>query len=153
MSQDVCPWNARLAKDLPEDSPYAPREVLAGENARTLAREMLGRTQTEFSAGFRGSPMKRAKLRGLKRNAAVVLGNTGTMDDVPALEQALGDPEPLVRAHAAWALGAIRGRGRGGPATARSPARTDVSAAPGGEARVRTTGIGRMPARVGVRVR
>jgi epoxyqueuosine reductase len=61
-------------------------------------------TQDQFSAAFRGSPMKRAKLLGLKRNAAVVLGNTGNVEDVPALRQALDDEEPLVREHAAWAL-------------------------------------------------
>jgi epoxyqueuosine reductase len=61
-------------------------------------------TPAEFSAAFKGSPMKRAKLRGLKRNAAVVLGNLREMEDVPALEQSLDDPEPLVREHAAWAL-------------------------------------------------
>jgi epoxyqueuosine reductase len=60
--------------------------------------------QDEFSRAFRGSPMKRAKLRVLKRNAAVVLGNVGTEEDVPVLQQALADPEPLVREHAAWAL-------------------------------------------------
>lgn len=48
--------------------------------------------------------MKRAKLRGLKRNAAVVLGNVGTAEDIPVLQRALEDPEPLVREHAAWAL-------------------------------------------------
>ena len=56
--------------------------------------------------------MKRAKLRGLKRNAAVVLGNIGTVDDVPALEHALADPEPLVREHAAWALARLTKPGR-----------------------------------------
>jgi epoxyqueuosine reductase len=61
-------------------------------------------TQEELSAAFKGSPMKRAKLRGLKRDAAVVLGNVGTDDDVDVLTRALGDPEPLVREHAAWAL-------------------------------------------------
>jgi epoxyqueuosine reductase len=48
--------------------------------------------------------MKRAKLRGLKRNAAVVLGNVDTTDDVEALERALDDPEAPVREHARWAL-------------------------------------------------
>lgn len=43
----------------------------------------------------------------MKRNAAVVLGNVGTVEDVPALQQALEDPEPLVREHAAWALLAL----------------------------------------------
>jgi epoxyqueuosine reductase len=48
--------------------------------------------------------MKRAKLRGLKRNAAVVLGNVGTADDADVLTRALDDEEPLVREHARWAL-------------------------------------------------
>ena len=64
-------------------------------------------SQEEFASSFRGSPMKRAKLRGLRCNAAVVLGNVGSADDVPALAAALSDPEPLVRSHAAWALGRI----------------------------------------------
>jgi epoxyqueuosine reductase len=79
--------------------------VLAEKDARTLARELLAMSQEEFSVAFRKSPMKRAKLRGLKRNAAVVLGNVGTAEDVDVLTRALADPEPLVREHAAWALG------------------------------------------------
>jgi len=63
--------------------------------------------QEEFSASFKGSPMKRAKLRGLKRNAAVVLGNVGTCEDLDVLNHALEDDEPLVREHAAWALGRL----------------------------------------------
>jgi epoxyqueuosine reductase len=70
-------------------------------------------TQDEFSAGFKGSPMKRAKLRGLKRNAAVVLGNIGTVEDVPALEQALDDPEPFERPLGVLAHERLR-TGRGG---------------------------------------
>jgi epoxyqueuosine reductase len=61
-------------------------------------------TQKEFSGAFQNSPMKRAKLRGLKRSAAVVLGNRGTGDDVDVLTRALDDREPLVREHASWAL-------------------------------------------------
>ncbi len=67
-------------------------------------------TQEEFSQAFKGSPMKRAKLRGLKRNAAVVLGNVGTADDVEVLTRALDDEEPLVREHAAWALDVLPAR-------------------------------------------
>lgn len=65
-------------------------------------------SQAEFSAAFRNSPMKRAKRRGLGRNAAVVLGNIGNGDDVAILETALTHDEPLVREHAAWALQQIR---------------------------------------------
>jgi epoxyqueuosine reductase len=77
--QDVCPWNVRFAKELPNDSPYAPREALGTEDARTLARDSLGMSQPEFSATFKGSPMKRAKRRGLARSAAVALGTVGTL--------------------------------------------------------------------------
>jgi epoxyqueuosine reductase len=100
--QDVCPWNVQFARDL-KVAEFAPREVLADGDARTLARELLGMTQEHFTAAFKGSPMKRAKLRGLKRNAAVVLGNIGDARDVDVLTRALDDPDALVREHAAWA--------------------------------------------------
>jgi len=73
--QTVCPWNVRFSRELPESSPFAPREVLAGKDAPRLAQEILQMTQEDFSRAFKGSPMKRAKLRGLQRNAAVVLRN------------------------------------------------------------------------------
>jgi epoxyqueuosine reductase len=101
--QDCCPWNIRFSRQLGEPA-FAPREALAGKDARTLARHLLVMTRAEFSAAFKGSPMRRAKLGGLKRNAAVVLGNVGSTDDVDVLTRALDDPEPLVREHAAWAL-------------------------------------------------
>jgi len=71
-----------------------------------MARELLAMSQDEFNAAFKNSPMKRAKLRRMKRNAAVVLGNVGSVEDVDVdeLTHALVDPEPLVREHAAWAL-------------------------------------------------
>jgi epoxyqueuosine reductase len=108
--QDVCPWNVRFSSALPNDSPYRPRAVLGRKDARQLARDLLAMSPEQFSAAFKGSPMKRAKLRGLKRNAAVVLGNVGTDADVDVLTRALDDPEPLVREHAAWALGRVRER-------------------------------------------
>ena len=108
MCQDVWPWNVRLAKELPNESPYAPREALGTRDARTLTRELLGMSQPEFSAASKGSPMKRAKLRGLKRNAAEVLGNVGTIDDIPVLEAALDDDEPPVREHATCALAQLQ---------------------------------------------
>jgi epoxyqueuosine reductase len=51
-------------------------------------------TQEGFSRAFKGAPMKRAKLRGLKRNAAVVLGNVDTADDTDLVTQRLTIPSP-----------------------------------------------------------
>mgnify|MGYP002780036133 CR=1 FL=1 len=104
MSQDVCPWNVRFARALPDGSPFAARAALAGSDARTLAREILAMDLDAYRAAFRGSAMRRAKLPMMKRNAAVVLGNVGTAEDVDVLMHELDDPEPLVREHARWAL-------------------------------------------------
>ncbi|MEJ7654962.1 MAG: HEAT repeat domain-containing protein [Chloroflexia bacterium] len=70
--------------------------------------ELMGLTDEEFRERFRGSPVKRTKRRGLLRNVAVALGNSGDPRAIPALVRALGDHEPLVRGHAAWALGRYR---------------------------------------------
>jgi epoxyqueuosine reductase len=113
--QEVCPWNIRFARELPEDSPFQPRPVLAERDARQLAAVLLAMSQEEFSAAFQKSPMKRAKLRGLKRNAAVVLGNLGA-GNVPSLIAAHADPDPLLQEHAEWALrGAASGVGASTP--------------------------------------
>jgi len=72
--QDVCPWNVRFSVDAQEPS-FAPRDVIAGRDARTLAQDILAMDDEPFRAAFRKSPMKRAKLRGLQRNARVVLDN------------------------------------------------------------------------------
>ena len=101
--QDVCPWNVRFSRELAEPA-FAARKALGAGDPRTLARELLAMRDDDFRTEFQGSPMKRAKLRGLKRNAAVVLGNIGDPDDADVLTRALDDPEPLVREHAQWAL-------------------------------------------------
>jgi epoxyqueuosine reductase len=75
--QDVCPWNEKFSRGLPEGSPFVAREFIAGKSARILAAEILALDDQGFRAAFRKSPMRRAKLRGLKRNAAVVLANAG----------------------------------------------------------------------------
>ena len=80
--QEVCPWNQRFAGELQEPA-FALRPALSGKDARTLAHALIAMSQDEFSASFRGSPMKRAKLTGLKRNAAVVLGNVGSGEPLP----------------------------------------------------------------------
>ena len=122
--QEVCPYNVKFARELAEPS-FAVRPAISGKDASTLARELLVMSQDEFSAAFKGSPMKRAKLRGLKRNAAVVLGNAGDPSALPSLTAALADEEPLVRAHAAWALGQMGSGAAVGPLLSRAAVESD----------------------------
>ncbi|HZK78845.1 MAG TPA: tRNA epoxyqueuosine(34) reductase QueG, partial [Gemmatimonadaceae bacterium] len=104
--QDVCPWNQRFSQDA-SITEFEPRPVLASNDSRTIARQILAIDTAEFREAFKGSPMKRAKLTGLKRNAAVALGNGGNPDDIPALTAAAASSDPLVSEHASWALGQI----------------------------------------------
>jgi epoxyqueuosine reductase len=102
--QEVCPYNRG-------QGPLAWPELqaLASAQQATDPPSLLGMNQEAFSTTFRGSPIKRAKRRGLLRNAAVALGNSGDADAVEPLVGALADPEPLVRGHAAWGLGRVGG--------------------------------------------
>ena len=103
--QEVCPWNRKAAAGT--EPHFAPR---AGLQAPELI-PLLSLTQEQFSAAFKGSAVKRTKRRGLLRNVCVALGNSGDPAAVPALIDALTHEEPLVRGHAAWALGRLGGGG------------------------------------------
>jgi epoxyqueuosine reductase len=72
--QDVCPWNVSFARDVAE-SALRPREFIDGKSARDLALEILRMNPESYARTFKGSAMKRAKLAGLQRNAAIVLAN------------------------------------------------------------------------------
>ncbi len=113
--QLVCPWNkpGKEAPDILED--FLPQEELL---AVDLAEE-LGLSQEEFSARFKGSPIKRAKRKGYLRNVAIALGNCGEEETIPALEKALEDQEPLVREAAEWALEKITGERKRGKTIAK----------------------------------
>jgi epoxyqueuosine reductase len=106
--QDVCPWNVRFSQDLREDA-FRPRDIFDGD-ARAIAKKILTMSDDSFRTELKGSPVKRAKRRGLARNAATALGNVGTTDDIATLIAALDDQEPLVSEHAAWALNRIKSR-------------------------------------------
>ena len=71
-------------------------------------RANSSRCRKPSSVRFKGSTLNRANRRGLARNAAVVLGNVGTSDDLPLFEAALQHDEVLVREHAAWAIAQVR---------------------------------------------
>ncbi len=99
--QEVCPWNAEPAVVVHPEMELSPER---GE--LTLAR-LLNLPREEYVERFRGSPMKRAKLSGLQRNAAVAMGNRLEPRYVEPLGVALREAETTVRGHAAWALGRI----------------------------------------------
>ena len=82
IAQSVCRWNLKFSQELAEDSPFRAREFIAWKDAVTLARDILALDQDAFSAAFRKSPIKRAKLAGLRRNATVVL-DTDSWDHSP----------------------------------------------------------------------
>ena len=107
--QDVCPWNVRFSRELKEQS-FKPRHIVASNDARTLARDLLRLDDESFRSSFRGSPMKRAKLRGLRRNAAVALGNAGTTEDIATLNAVATDDDAMVAEHARWAIARIADR-------------------------------------------
>lgn len=101
--QEVCPLNADLAaRDHPEFR-------LPPERAEVDLSQLLLLDRREYLERFQGSPMKRAKLEGLQRNAAIAMGNSGNLAYRPVLVAALERQEPLVRRHAAWALGELGG--------------------------------------------
>jgi epoxyqueuosine reductase len=98
---DACPWN-RFAKTSRETA-FAARKSTMG----FALRDYLRLNDAEFRNLFRDSPIKRIKRRGFLRNVCVALGNIGTADDLPSLERAASDPEPLIAEHAQWAIDRI----------------------------------------------
>jgi len=99
--QEICPYNVKARPTV--EKRYAPRKELYTPDFIPL----LSLDEEEFRRRFRGSPILRAKRRGLLRNVAVALGNTKNSEAVPALARVLDDRETLVRGHVAWALGQI----------------------------------------------
>jgi epoxyqueuosine reductase len=108
---DACPWN-RFAKESRE-SRFAARDFVT-----MPLRDFLALDDNAFRTLFRGSPIKRIKRPRFIRNVCVALGNTGTAEDLPALEIAARDPDPLIAEHAQWAVKQIQSRGQNHTAAA-----------------------------------
>ncbi len=126
--QEVCPVNHIAEKRLGvrgTSMPTAPattraKPIAFHPRAEFRPRENVGSspelipllslTEEQFRERFRRSPIRRTKRRGLLRNVCVALGNSGDPQAIPALSHALHDSEPLIRGHAAWALGRIAGK-------------------------------------------
>jgi epoxyqueuosine reductase len=96
--QDVCPWNRKAPKTFAPE--FQPREGLVNPALDWLA-EMQ---PEEFREVFRGSPVKRTKLSGLRRNAVIAMGNSDDTNFAPTLEKLAQDEDSIVAEHAKWAL-------------------------------------------------
>jgi epoxyqueuosine reductase len=102
--QDACPWNALAAESPVAD--FRPR----GDLLERPLVSWLDLDEAAFAARFRGTALARARRDGFLRNVCVALGNRGDRGTAPRLARTLReDPSPLVRAHAAWALGRLGG--------------------------------------------
>ncbi len=101
--QEVCPFNAA------EQTNGAPELAPRTGYDRPSLRRLLGLGAAQFRQWQKRSALRRLHLPQLQRNAAVALGNVGTVDDLPVLAAALGSRHALVREHVAWAIGRIGG--------------------------------------------
>ncbi len=100
--QIVCPWNSFAVK--------TDEESFRARDGSFQLIELMRLNDEDFRKRFKKSPVKRTKRRGLLRNVAVALGNSGNLSAVGPLIDALSDHEPLIRAHVVWALGELLGK-------------------------------------------
>ena len=100
--QVVCPWNSFAVK--------TDEESFRAQDGSFQLIELIRLNDEGFRKRFKKSPVKRTKRRGLLRNVAVALGNSGNLSAVDPLIDALSDHEPLIRAHVVWALGELIGK-------------------------------------------
>lgn len=99
--QEVCPWNRKAPAG--REPTLQPRPG----SGRPDLLDWLDAEPEALRRSTRGTALSRARRDGLARNAALVLGSQRVAAAVPALVRRLADPEPTVRAAAAWALGRI----------------------------------------------
>ena len=99
--QEACPWNRVTLEASGPDSQPGEKDLLPD-----LA-PLVDISEGEFSRGFKKRAIHQTTRDQFVRNVVVALGNSGNIEAVPALERALQDSSPLVRSHAAWALGRL----------------------------------------------
>jgi epoxyqueuosine reductase len=100
--QDVCPWNRKApTSTVPE---FQPRPGLVNPALEWLAEMSVD----EFRETFQGSPIRRTKRSGLRRNAAIAMGNSGDRDLLPILEKLAADEDVVVAESARWAINRVR---------------------------------------------
>jgi epoxyqueuosine reductase len=103
--QDVCPWNRKAP--IASDPELQARTELVNPALGWLAEL----DQERFGKLFFGSPIKRAKFEGLRRNVAIAMGNSGLRQFVPKLQEWVQSDDPVIAEAAAWAVREIEKRG------------------------------------------
>jgi epoxyqueuosine reductase len=96
--QDVCPWNRKAPTSTAAE--FEPRAGLVNPDLAWLAEI----SAEEFHVAFRGSPIRRTKRSGLRRNAAIALGNSGEQQFLPLLKRLADDEDESVAESAQWAV-------------------------------------------------
>jgi epoxyqueuosine reductase len=96
--QDVCPWNRKAPATEAEE--FQPRPELVNPALDWLAEI----TEEEFRRAFRGSPVRRAKRAGVRRNAVIAMGNSGDRKFLPLLNRLTADEDEVIRESAGWAI-------------------------------------------------
>ena len=100
--QDVCPWNRKSPRT--EAAEFQPRDGLVNPALEWLAEMSV----EEFNRKFRGSPIRRTKRAGLRRNAAIAMGNSGERKFLPMLEKMAADEDKDVAESARWAMATLK---------------------------------------------
>jgi epoxyqueuosine reductase len=104
--QDVCPWNQkqRRGAPIPTDPELAPRTALVNPALDWLS----AMNEEDFGHWFYGSPVKRAKFEGFRRNLALAMGNSGLAHYLPRLEEWSRSEDAILRDTATWATRQLR---------------------------------------------
>ena len=121
LCQEVCPWNRKSPRS--DEVAFQPQSDLNAIDALALLRM----TREQFDARFALSPLARPGFDGLRRNAAIVLGNRGDSAGIPCLIESLSDASPLVRGAVVWALRKLGGDAAQSALSERLRVETDAS--------------------------
>jgi epoxyqueuosine reductase len=107
--QDVCPWNRKAPITAAPE--FAPRDGLVNPSLDWLAQMPA----EEFRETFRGSPIRRTKHRGIRRNTAIAMGNSGRNELLPVLNKLAGDDDETVAESARWAINRLQRNNKQSP--------------------------------------
>ncbi len=100
--QDVCPWNRKAPSSAAPE--FSARSGLVNPALDWLAQM----SAAEFRESFRGSPLRRAKRSGIRRNAVIAIGNSGSEGFLPLLKELIEDEDEFVAESAVWAIKQIK---------------------------------------------